>query len=168
MKAAALIPVAFFFLIEEQNVVFRAEGKKRLVHMHTKHYHCQLLVFKAPACSSLWLSPLNSPPKRKKGEFRSSENFANHTPVVVWAAGWRVRLNGSVCWHRSQPRNISFWGSKWPKRWKASHMAGGLGNVPSDVTLGAVLCLEALSQVLGVFGIRLCIHGLSSLVYNAV
>lgn len=47
-------------------------------------------------------------------------------------------------------------------------MAGGLGNVPSDVTLGAVLCLEALSQVLGVFSIRLCIHGLSSLVYNAV
>lgn len=52
MKAATLIPVAFFFLIEEQNAVFRAEGKK-LVHMHTKHYHCQLLVFKAPACSSL-------------------------------------------------------------------------------------------------------------------
>lgn len=45
---------------------------------------------------------------------------------------------------------------------------GGLENVPSHVTLGAVLCLEALSQVLGRFSVRLCIRGLGSLVYNAV
>lgn len=41
-----------------------------------------------------------------------------------------------------------------------------LGNAVLDVTLVDVNYLEVSSQVLGMFSIRLCIHGLDRLIHN--
>lgn len=105
-------------------------GRNASPHIHTKRYHCQLRASKTLDWSSVWLSPLNSPPNRKKKivEFRSSRDFVQ--TARLWLSGLRREGLGWVArcarpGHR--PAGLPSEAANGQEGGGASHSAGGPG-----------------------------------------
>lgn len=143
-----LLPsVLLFFCSSLRNRTWYSElrGRNASPHIHTKRYHCQLRASKTLDWSSVWLSPLNSPPNRKKKvEFRSSRDFVQ--TARLWLSGLRREGLGWVArcarpGHR--PAGLPSEAENGQEGGGASHSAGGLDcsrNATWGVTLGAVRC----------------------------